>query len=105
MFGDEFVGSREVEYEFGAGECELAAGGDGCPKVFAEFDAETYAIDFKELMTTEGYGLSTKCELSVGNSVGRGKPALLVEFFIVGQVLFRDDAVDVSALDNDGCVE
>ena len=81
---------------------QVAARRNGGPEVFADFDAEGAVGGSEQQAVAERYGLSAEAHFpALAQHGGRGEPALLVKFPVVGEEGFRDNAVDAPFL-NDG---
>ena len=89
VLADEFVARRQVHNHVGAVNGGDAARRSGDPQVLTDLDGDTCTTGFKELVCPEGHFLASHRDaVLAGNrgDVARGEPALLVEFFIVGDI-------------------
>ena len=91
VLADEFVGSTQVEDDFCPFQCQFAAGRNGCPEVFADFDAEAGLLGVEEQIAPEWHELCAEMHLGVFDGSRRCEPTLLVEFLVVGQESFGHD--------------
>lgn len=99
------VAGGEVEEHIGAGDGLEGGWRDGHPEIFADFDAEDGGAGAEEEVGPEGdvTEVSEFDELRFG-AIGGEEPALFVEFFVVGEVLFRDESEEVTSVKEGGDV-
>ena len=104
MLADELVTGREVEDDIGSCQGQIVAGRNRCPDILTDLDTELHAITrHKELgLGTDVDGAASKEDICGIQVLGRGKPTLLIELTIVGQVGLGNDTHDATTL-NDYC--
>ena len=106
MLTNQFVAGREVEDDICTREGEIIAGRNRCPHILADLHTElhTTAGDEEFGLCTHGETAACKEEGRRIQILGRGKPTLLVELGIVGQIGLGDDTQQLSTLDHSGTV-
>ena len=106
MLADHLVAGREVQDDVGPCQRQVVAGRDRCPHVLADLHAELHAVAGDEYLRLGADVHGTACEVDVCRVqvLRRGKPALLVELAVAGQISFRHDAQQLSRLDDGSAV-
>ena len=89
MFSDALVGRRKVTDDISTFQRQDRAGGDGCPHILTDLHTKDGLGSFEKHIVRNGYQLATKAHVVLFDHVARGKPAHLVKFFVVGQVVLR----------------
>ena len=104
VLANELVAGREVEDDIGSCQGQIVAGRNGCPNILADLDTELHAITrHKQLgFGTDMDGAACKEDICRIQVLGRGKPTLLIELTVVGQIGLGDDTHDATTL-NDDC--
>ena len=106
MLTNELVAGREVDNDVSTRHRQVVAGWNGCPDVLTDLYAKLHVAHLEEL----GFGRERDRRASQIDTGGvqvlrRGKPALLIEFAIVGQVGLWNHTQQRAALDDSSTVE
>ena len=102
----QLVGGREVQDDVGTGQGQVVARRQRCPHVFANLDAEAGTVAGAEHLRLSRHTHRTASQIDLlGLQVGgRGKPALLVELVVVGQVGLGHQSQQAPMLHHGGTV-
>ena len=107
MFTNELIAGREVQHHLGTCQCQVIAWRDRCPHVLTDFHAELHAACRLEQLGNGRQFNGTSCQIDFRRLkvLRRGKPTLLVELVVVGQVGLRHKPEDGTLLHDDGDIE
>ena len=106
VLADELVAGREVQDDIGTRHRQVVAGRNGCPDVLADFHAKLDVTHLEELgFSRQTDRCASQIDIGVVQVLRRGKPALLVELTVVGQIGLRHNAQQGATLDNGSAVE
>ena len=103
---DGLIAGRAVDQHRGAGDGVTGAGRGGDPKILADLDSQPVIRHLpaaEQQVGAEGHLLSQQRNHADSGRRG-GEPAALVEFAVIGQVGFGDDAEELPAHDDGGAV-
>ena len=104
MLADGLGRCREVEDHLRAAECHVRRGRHCRPEVFAQLHAELRAVDLEREACAEIRSLPRDGDRLFGDACARCEPAVLVEFRIVGDIGFGDDAKYAPLREDHGAV-
>ena len=107
VLADELIAGREVDNDVSTSHCQVIAGRNWCPYILTDLYAKLDALIGLEHFRFGRYRNRCTSQINVcGIQILRGgKPALLVELIIVGQIGLRNNTQQRTALDDCRTVE
>ena len=107
VLADELVAGGAVENNLCASHREVVAGRNGCPDVLANLHAKLHLVRRLEDngLGRQQHGRAGEVDLRRIEVLGRGKPALLIELVVVGQIGLGHDTQNGATLDDCSTVE
>ena len=106
MFANELIAGREVDNDVSTCHRQVVTGRNGCPDILTDLYAKLHVAHLEKLgLGRERDRRASQIDICGVQVLRRGKPALLIEFTIVGQVGLRNYTKQRATLDDSSTVE